>query len=414
VLRSVISRFPSGVLPILVGTAIAGVVAYAINLLVPIRVAPVTYSQFSIIWSVLYFCLAALAGVQQEVTRATRPKISAVGGKNPIIAFALVGTLCFFIVVLAGSYFALPLVVGENLEALALPVAISAGCYVLFVVLGGTLSGLQRWRWLALMVSLDALARLVAVAVAAFLSGSIFALIWAVALPFPLVPMSVWLLVRRRVNGKFELDVPLPRLSWNSLRALAAAAASGILITGFPLLLAATSLSTPKQELAGVNLAVMLVRSPLVVLATAMQGYLVVHFRGGGHAALVLLGRVSLAIAGVSVAVAVLAFFVAPPIFRLFGPSYSLEGWFFGLLVLASGLLGIVCVAASYLLAVSRHSAFLLMWIVAAVVTVVVLLLPIPLHIRSILSLVAGPAAGVITGLVFVAQPARESRRLEQ
>ena len=63
----------TGLTTILIATAIAGVASYAVTILIPNQIGLAEYAIFAVFWSTLYFVVGALGGIQQEVTRATRP-----------------------------------------------------------------------------------------------------------------------------------------------------------------------------------------------------------------------------------------------------------------------------------------------------------------------------------------------------
>lgn len=393
------SRLPSGVLPILLATAITGGAGYVVNAIVPIVVSPSVYAEFSILWSVLFFILAAMGGVQQEVTRAAAPRAASDARRNPAFRFAVLSSILVAVVMAAALSFALPALLGAGAQAAAVPIAIAAGSYLFVAVLSGVLYGLHRWRLIAVLVGLDGLIRLLAVAIVLALHTGIIGLIWAIAVPVPLAPLLVWSVSRGSVRGASQLDVSFRRLGWNAVRALLAAAASGVLISGFPILLAATSPGLPRAELAGVNLGINLVRAPLVIVVLSLQSYLVVQFRRDGAAAGSLLRRMSLLILGAALVIGAAAAAVGPWILALFGSAYALGGLFIGGLVLLSGLLGVLCVSGAATIATNAHGFYVAGWLAAAAASVIALLLPLGLETRVMIALASGPTAGLVVHL---------------
>ncbi|MCU1443148.1 MAG: hypothetical protein JWQ59_1298, partial [Cryobacterium sp.] len=63
----------TGFTRILVATAIAGIAAYVVTWVVPRIIGGVDYKVFAVFWASMYLVVTALSGIQQEVTRATRP-----------------------------------------------------------------------------------------------------------------------------------------------------------------------------------------------------------------------------------------------------------------------------------------------------------------------------------------------------
>lgn len=404
---------PIGVVPILLATAIAGGSGYIVNALVPIFRSPAAYADFSVLWSALYLIIAALAGVQQEVTRATTRRDGSVSNPvaSPVRSFALVvGGVTGVVIVLTGVWW-LPAVLGGNGWALSVPLGIGAASYIVVAVLSGTMYGLELWTAAALMIGVDGVLRLVGVGIALILGAGTIGLFWAVIVPFPLAPAIVWFFVRTRIAGKSKLDVARGQLSWNVLRTIVASAATGVLISGFPLLLAATSPLATRQDLAAVNLSINLIRAPLVIVVLSLQSYLVVRFRNSAGAAFGQFLRLVLLIASGTVILAAAAWALGPVVLGWFGHTYVLDGWTVAALVGASGLLGILCVSGPLALGLSHHGIYVGGWVVAAVSSVLVLAMPGALVPRMLVSLAIGPAIGVMVHALGVAIARRHQPR---
>jgi hypothetical protein len=398
-------NLPVGVAPILLATAIAGGSGYAVNAIVPIFRSPADYAVFSVLWSALYLIIAALSGLQQEVTRATARRASPDSGAppNPVRAFAITAAAVTGSAILVSGIWWLPVVVGGDGWALTVPLAVGAASYIIVAVLSGTMYGLELWSVVAFMIGVDGVLRLLGVIMALAAGAGTVGLFWAVIIPFPLTPLILWLFVRRRIVGKTELDVARGRLTWNVGRTIIASAATGLLISGFPLLLAATSPHAGKEELAAVNLSINLIRAPLVIVVLSLQSYLVVHFRKSGGLALRQFIRLAILIAGVTALLAAAAWALGPVVLGWFGHAYVLDRWTVAALVGASGLLAILCVSGSLTLALSRHSVYVGGWVVAAVASVLVLMIPGALVPRMLVSLAIGPAIGVMVHTIGAA-----------
>jgi hypothetical protein len=403
---------PVGVAPILLATAISGGAGYAVNAIVPIFRSPDSYTDFSVLWSALYLIIAALSGVQQEITRATgrRSVANSNDSASPARSFAIVvASVTGVAILLSGSWW-LPAVVGGNGWAFSAPLALGTASYVVVAVLCGTMYGLELWTVVALMIGVDGLLRLIGVGVALLLGTGTVGLFWAVIVPFPLTPLILWAFVRTRIVGKSELDVASMRLTWNVLRTIAASAATGVLISGFPLLLAATSPLATKHDLAAVNLSINLIRAPLVIVVLSLQSYFVVRFRNSVDSAFSQFLKLALLVAGATLVLASVAWGLAPVVLGWFGNAYVLDGWTVAALVAASGLLGILCVSGPLALGLSQHGVYVAGWVIAAVASVLVLLVPGPLVPRMLLALMAGPAIGVFVHTLGVLTLARRSQ----
>jgi hypothetical protein len=396
---------PVGVTPILLATVISGGSGYIVNALVPIFRSPADYAAFSVLWSALYLIIAALSGVQQEVTRATSRRVIAdpTAPASPVRAFAVVAAAVTGAVVLLTGVWWLPAVVGGDGWALTFPLALGTASYIIVAVLSGTMYGLELWSVVAFMIGVDGLLRLVGVVVALAVGAGTVGLFWAVIVPFPLTPLALWFFVRGRIIGKTELDVARGRLTWNVGRTIIASAATGLLISGFPLLLAATSPHATRGELAAVNLSINLIRAPLVIVVLSLQSYLVVRFRKSASTAVRQFVRLSTLIAGATLLLGAAAWALGPVVLAWFGPEYELDGWTIAALVGASGLLGILCVSGPLALGLSQHTSYVAGWVTAATVSVLVLVFPGELIPRMLIALAAGPAIGIVVHTLTVA-----------
>jgi hypothetical protein len=184
-----------------------------------------------------------------------------------------------------------------------------------------------------------------------------------------------------------------------------------VLISGFPLLLAATSPLATRQDLAAVNLSINLIRAPLVIVVLSLQSYLVVRFRNSAGAAFGQFLRLVLLIASGTVILAAAAWALGPVVLGWFGHTYVLDGWTVAALVGASGLLGILCVSGPLALGLSHHGIYVGGWVVAAVSSVLVLAMPGALVPRMLVSLAIGPAIGVMVHALGVAIARRHQPR---
>jgi hypothetical protein len=389
------SRRISGLPAILIATGIAGIAAYAVTWWVPQVVGPASYAVFAVFWSALYLLVGGLGGIQQEVTRATRPR-QATDTSASIRNFAFgASALVFFAVV--GSA---PLWVGSVFPefgwGLVLPLAFGAASYVLVAVLCGSLYGVQAWSALALLLSLDAILRLAAVVITLLFTIDTVTLAWSASVPFLLTLVLLWPRVRPDLVGLSSIDVSYRRLSWNISRTLVASIASAALVSGIPLILTLAAPDESPELLATLFLTIALTRAPLIVTIMSLQGYLIVKFRDAGPAFLGLFFRFIGAILLGAVVLGALAWWLGPLVYAfLFPQNIVLDGAFFSILVGSSAIVGAVSVSASAALARSQHFAYSAGWAVAAVVTVLALLLPVGLIDRTSVALLAGPLAGL-------------------
>jgi hypothetical protein len=204
-----------------------------------------------------------------------------------------------------------------------------------------------------------------------------------------------------------ETDVGFGALVWNVARTVFAAAALSLMVSGFPLALGVTTAGQAAQ----VGLLILLItltRAPLIVTVMSLQSFLIVRFRD--HAATMwrtFFTLISLLFAG-AVVLAALAWLLGPPVFSaLFPKDPRPDGALLAVLVGSSALVAAMCISAAAALSRSEHLLYSVGWIVAAVVTVLGLLVPLPLVPRAIVALVAGPTAGLLVHAIGIAASRR-------
>ena len=401
----------SGFTLIVAATGIVGIAGYLITALLPKEIGVASYAVFAVFWSFIFFAAAALTGIQQEITRGTQARKpgdttrAGQAGKFAAVAFVVV-----LVAVFGTAPFWQPAVFPDHGWALVVPLAIGAASYVPLAVLAGSLYGVGHWKALFALITIEGLLRLVLVGAVALLYPDAVALAWAVAIPFPVAVLAVWPFARARIVGKTRLDVTLPQLTWNVGRTIVAAAAMGLMISGFPLILKLTSPGVGAEEIGLVILLATLTRAPLIVVGMALQSFLIVFFRArAAH-----FWRTLLMLEGVVVVIglvlAVLGYLLGPVIFGWLYPNETAPAdWLIPTLVLSAALVGALCVSAPAVLSRNAHSAFSAGWIVAALTTIGCLLLPLPFIDKTVLSLLVGPAAGVLVHAVYLAVVRRDA-----
>jgi len=393
----------TGLRSILIATAVAGLLGYGIQLLAPALLPDgQAYVTFSMYWSTLYLCVAALSGLQQEVTRAARPA-TAPSTRPTVRSFALIVIAVVVVVVTAVAVFAGPAVFRGPTAALAVALATGLVGYVLVAVLGGILYGLHLWNAVAALTIIDVAIRAVLVVTALVAGWSPEALAFAVSLPFGAAFILVWLWMRRRVVGAFRLDVRLGRLLANAAGTVTAAAAMGVMMNGMPLLLGIAAGDADEVVLAGLILTITLTRAPLVVPLLALQSFLISVFRGAGRA---VMRRVLSALGLAAIAVALLAgaaWLIGPWVIELISRGqYEVSPAMMATITASAGLVGMMCVTGPALVARNRHVPYTAGWVIAAVLTVVALAAPLPFDTRLTIALLAPPAIGLLVHVVAV------------
>lgn len=404
-------RDAAGLRWILLATAVAGALGYVIQVAAPRLLEDGAYVAFSVMWSTVYLCVAAMSGVQQEASRAARPSTS--HAPNTVLrAFALSAAVVVLIVAIGlGWWLSIDTV---PMAALALMAALGVAFvgYLMNAVLSGVLYGLQLWRGVALVTILDAVLRATFLAVAFAVSADTVWLGLGIAFPFGLSFAVGWVVLRRRVVGRFALDVGYRALSANVLSTVGAAACSGVMISGLPLLLGATSAGVPASALGSLIMAVNLTRAPIVVPVMALQSYLIsAVFRDRASIA----PRRLWSLIGISLlvmaALAGLAAAVGPWLMTLISAgSFSIAPLAIAIVVFSAGLVALMCVTGPALVAKGGHAANVGGWALAAVLTVGGLLLPIGFAERTLLALTVPAAAGLVVHVAALLRGAERSR----
>jgi hypothetical protein len=403
----------SGFSMILAATAVAGVASYAVTWLVPHAIGLSRYAAFAIFWAFLYLVVGALSGIQQEVARATslaepphRP--STPRARN----FAVVSGVGMFLLITLSSPLWSARVFAAGDGGLVWPLAVGTSSYVVVAVLAGSLYGLSKWRPVAVMIAIDALLRLLAIAVVLAFTQDALALAWAVAFPFPMAVLIVWPFVRRSVVGRLHLDVGYRDLTWNVLRTVLAAASTGVMVSGFPLLLGLTSGGVSKTVVGLFILTITLTRAPLIVVAMSLQSYFIVLFRDSGSAFWRRFLAIEAVLIGGGAVLVPLGWWLGPIVFSFLFPGQpSPDGPLIALIVVSSALVGAMCVTAPAVLARSKHSVYSAGWVAGALVTIATLLLPLDFASRTVWALLAGPIVGLLVHLSYLAAPGLLSRR---
>lgn len=388
----------SGFTVVIVATAIAGIAGYLVTWLVYRQVGAASYTVFAIFWAALYLVVGGLAGIQQEITRATY-RIESGSRTFPSRArnFAIVASLSVFCGVLFSALLWVDSVFPQGGWTLVWPLAVGAGSYVLVATLSGSLYGISQWRSLGLMIGADGVLRLALLLVALMMTQNILVLAWVVALPFPLVILLLWPVIRGGLIGRTDLDVRYLPLVWNVSRTVLASISTAVLVSGFPLLLGVTAHAEDPALVGELIFTITLTRAPLIVTVMSLQSYLVVKFRDHPASGLVIFIRAQAVIIGGAAILALLGSWLGPIVFTwISGKPGSVDGLFIALLVGSSALVAALCVSGSAVLALSQHKIYSLGWLAAAVVTIVIMILPLALDCRVGIALIAGPVAGLL------------------
>ncbi|NUJ89315.1 hypothetical protein HOW07_14975 [Plantibacter sp. MCCC 1A11337] len=406
-------RGPNGAVLILLATAVGGGAGYLLQIVTGVALGTAAYASFAVFWSALYLLVSALSGAQQEIARATHPldRSGALPGETrraPVVRnFTLVAVVGMAAILAGSAWIWVGAVFPDDGWALVPPLILGVSAYLVVAAVSGVLYGLSFWAAAAAMTVIDGVLRFALVGGLLLVTTDTAVLAWGVAVPFAVTPVVLWLFIRRGVVGRFAVDVGPRELSWNVLRTVVAAAATGVMVSGLPLMIQATGDTVSPDAFGSLTYAITLTRAPIVIVVLALQSYLVVVFRSHADAVLGWVARLSALVLVGAGLLALLAWWLGPwALSVLFGRSDVLAGGTIGLLVATAGLVGVLCVTGAATLSRAQHGAFAGGWILAAVVTVGMLLLPLGLHERTILALTVGPLAGLLLqGAALFRQP---------
>lgn len=377
-------------------TVVGGVIAYLITWLVPRFLGFESYAEFSVFWGLLFFLVSALSGIQQEITRATRVRLpdEERSASSAIALGAAVAAGVALICAVTGPLWADNLFPGFGI-ALVWPIAVGAGSYAMLAVVGGTLYGIAAWNMLFWLISGEAVLRLALVSAALFAGADTVVVAWAVAVPFPLTVLLLSPSLRRRIRRHATMDSGYSTVIGNVLRTIAAAASMGVIISGMPFVLGATSGGVDTELFGLVVITMTLTRAPLIVVVMALQSYFIVLFKTASapFALLLRLGGAVLA-GGVLLAAAGLA--SGPWAFELLFPGEaSPSSMLIAQFIVSSALVAVMCLTGPLVLTRGAHWVYSGGWAAAAIVTIGLLLVPIGFVDRLLLALYVGPAVGI-------------------
>ena len=397
-----------------VASAVAGVSGLGVLLLAP-RVlggpdAPDT-AAFITFWSLLFAMFGVLAGVQNETTRAVRAAESLPEDRPsprtlPIalligasIAAVLAATSPAWSVALFGSY--RPALVA----AICLGVVVFAG----HSAVAGALSGLARWETYSLLVGAEALGRLLLIAGAAALGWGLLGMQTAAAAGAAMWIVLVIFVPGARAGATARADVGRGQFLRQTGHSMIASASSATIVVGFPVALRLTTDASVYDASAALLLAVSLTRAPLLMPLNAYQGVAITHFLDHpekGTSTLLRLSAIIVAVSGVGAGLAAL---VGPWLMRVILDAQVSSAVLAGLMA-AAGALALVTLTGAAVLALGKHSAYSIGWFLASAVTIGLLLVPLSIEAKTILSLTCGPLVGVICHMATVTKTARVSR----
>ncbi|MDR2929412.1 MAG: hypothetical protein LBV06_00655 [Propionibacteriaceae bacterium] len=395
-----------------VASVIAGLAGLVIMILTAKVLTPAQNAEFMVFWSVLFWVFGVLGGIQYETVRsvqttqldaAVTPSVRGVAVVPAGLIVSVIIAVVFFVSALMWG----PRVFGHQPIASALIIAVAAALYGGYSAILGALGGRGDWVRVAGLMTGDTVIRsgamiLVAVVAAALtpikLAAGLGALAWVVFFVVSRSYRSAW-----SARGDATASAYARQVSASVVANLANSA----LVVGFPTVLGLVVGYDTLSTSAGLLFAISMTRAPLMMPLVAFQSMIVAHFvqhEGSGR----VIARLVVVVAGLSVVVAVAAGLIGPPLLGLLRPEYHLSALVIGALTLGAGFLTLVVVTGTLALAVKLHTVYMGGWIVAIVVTVIVLALPGPITNTVIAALMIGPSCGAIIHVVGLMRSRRK------
>lgn len=401
---------------------IVAIASYVAQFLAARWLGPADYTTFAVFWAVLFIVVGTLSGAGQEVVRVSRvDKIQRDANLAPdhdrshprigVIAIAI-GCGTAAVVLLTGLVWAPPAFGADWLPRLVL--LSSAGVFVSgTLAVGSMFAGLARWRAYAMLVTLEGVARIVFFVFAALLLPNVLGFSIAAVLAFaPGVLVGLLWAPLRRETFTTRSDSPVGLSTTRIIRSMAASTLSSVLLVGWPALLSAAAGVNPRGSsavsLGVLILLVTLTRAPLLVPLTSFQNALVARFTGLGLSdRRRWVGMGIGIIVGASCVLAALAALFGPPLLPLvFGDAYRAGPGIVAALTGAAAGLGIITLTGVAAITSGGHSLYLLGWLVAIVVALlVVFLAPLPFEWATVVAVVAGPLVGAAVQLGALRRP---------
>lgn len=378
--------------------------------------------RWLVFWS-SFFAVAAVAnGMLQETTRAvgeaaTEPTTPTPKNQaKPLRTGAAVGIGLGAFAALSALWWA-PSVAPQHSWWAGILMALGIASIFVQQTVAGLLSGTQRWNRYAALLGMDAALRLIIAAVLSLdyltvqmIPDAGYQIGFMVATVCGAISWIIIIATSRDRAGFLHaaVDVTGQQFWRNSLSAMAATAATALMVTGFPALVdlsLAISPTTTAVPIAALLYCVMLTRAPLLVPLTAFQSAVVMFFLRRREQPLGALRAPAAGLVVLGVVGAGLAWAIGPWLFGLFlDDDFILSGPVLAILTAASVGTALLMVTGSAVLAHQRHRSYTLGWWAAAIAYMLLLLVPLDLVTRSALALAVGPLAGVAWHIATLAR----------
>lgn len=396
--RTISTRSASGVGAASVVAAAAG---FVILVIAGNHLRPEEYAQFSVFWGALFGIFGVLSGIQSETTRAVRSAatlgVNAGGTRHhpSVLANGLLVGSILAVLLLASSWVWAPSVLGSNVSWLLPTLAVAAVAYSGHSALAGASAGTQEWNLYSRLMGAEALFRLATVGSVVLLGAGLLGLEFACALAAILWLAFLLLSPTARAAATARADVPRPAYMQQTGHAMLSSSATAALIVGFPVILSFTSSAQELASAGGLLLAIQLTRAPIMVPLQAFQGVAIAAFVNQRDRGIRALYKPTALFIAVGLAGGIAAWLLGPWLMELLFPGkYEVPAWLLAALTFDAALMAILTLTGTAALAVGIHRAYSVGWVSGTALSVLCLMIPSPLSVRTALALAAGPALG--------------------
>jgi hypothetical protein len=390
-------------------TALTAVCGYAVIYLAARDLAPSGFSVFGVFWGAFGLVTGAAGGLLPEATRevrSARHTAMAAGPRtHPLRVAGMIGVVAAAVIAGSSPRWSGQVFVAERWLSVGL-LSIGLAGFCLHATLLGMLAGADRWTQYGALMVTDAVIRM-AVATTAFVIGwGLAGFLWATA-----AGAVAWLLMllaspAARAAARLLTVGGIATFLRGAAHSITAAAASAILMVGFPVLLKATS-SQLGAEGGVIILAVTLTRAPLLISLGGMQSNLIAHFVDERTGRLRALITPMVIVGGIGTVGVLAAGLTGPWLLRTgFGPDYHTSGALLAWLTAAAVAIAMLALTGTAAVAAALHRAYSFGWVGATVASTLLLLLPLPLATRTVIALLCGPLVGIVVHLAALARSA--------
>ena len=401
---ALIAALPTGTVPVALGLLVAGISAYAFQILAFRVLGASSYAALNGLWVTAFVLAPGLfLPLEQEVARAVAHRHSQGQGMRPLIKKAsLLGAVLIVAVVVVVVVLRAPieerLLRGSD-ELFGALIAVLIG-FALESLARGTLSGNGRFGRYGLVVGVDGLSRVALAGVIA--AVSVGTLGWF-GIAFAAAPFIATIAGLAGARGLIEPGPPAAMselstaIGWLLLGSVFCQA------LGYSAYIGASLIATPAQdaELGGFVAGLFVARVPLLLFQAVQAALLpkLARMLGQGQVAEFRAGllRLCSVLVVLSIVCVAVALTIGPWLGRLlFGEKFELNAGGLAMLTAGCCLIVLALTLAQALIALQRYAVTGLAWVFGLAVFTVVFLLPDgDAFFRSEVAFLAGAAAAV-------------------